>query len=226
MAAPISRASVPDLVFDRLRQAILSGGYTPGERLPPQRVLAEELQVNLSSVREALGRLEQLRLLDVRHGDGATVLDWRRSGGLEAVVLQGSLEGPLARDLFEARSLLLVEAARLAAARRTDEQAASLQELAAAVALAEGDAEALLADWEFMSVLVEASGNMIFQLIMNSVRELYLPRAEAFAALVGDRLRLALLYQPVAEAVAAGDGPGAAAATEQLAGRQAARWLA
>lgn len=226
VAQPIVRASVPDLVFDRLRHAILSGAYVPGERLAPQRVLAEEMQVNLSSVREALGRLEQLRLLEVRHGDGATVLDWRRSGGLEAVVVQGSLEGPLARDLFEARRLLLVEAARLAAARRTEEQASSLRELADAVALAAADDTALLADWEFMSALVEAAGNLIFQLIMNSVRALYLPRAEAFVALVEDRRRLALLYRPVAEAVAAGDGAAAAAATEQLATAQAQRWLA
>ncbi|HEY4895012.1 MAG TPA: GntR family transcriptional regulator [Solirubrobacteraceae bacterium] len=226
MAAPIPRTSVPDLVFDRLREAILSGSYTPGERLPPQRALAADLEVNLSSVREALGRLEQLRLLEVRHGDGARVLDWRRSGGLEALVLQAGMPGPLARDLFEARRLLLVEAARLAAERRSPEQADALAELARAVATAPGDAEALMADWEFMSMLVESAGNLVFQLIMNSVRELYLPRAEDFAAIVGRREQLAALYPPIADAVAAGEQPAAAAATDRLARAQAERWPA
>src|SRR5947209_9767795 len=128
MRMAVPRASLPDHVFAQIREAVLSGEYLPGERLPPQRALAAEFGVNMASVREALKRLEQLRLVDVRHGDGTEVLDWRRSGGLEALVLRdraGAGEGvqePFARDLFEARRLLLVEAARLAARRGTEEQ--------------------------------------------------------------------------------------------------------
>src|SRR2546428_3867336 len=130
MPGPLVRASVPDLVLAELRDAILAGRYGPGERLPTQRTLAAELGVNMASVREALKRLEQLRLVEVRHGDATRVLDWRRSGGLEALVLGGGIDEPFARDLFEARRLLLVEAARLAATRRSDEQARSLRGLA------------------------------------------------------------------------------------------------
>jgi len=224
--SPIPRLSVPDRVFDRLRQAILSGAYRPGERLPPQRALAAELEVNMASVREALGRLEQLRLVEVRHGDATRVLDWRRSGGLEALVLHGSVDPALMRDLFEARQLLLVEAARLAAERRSEEQAATLLELARAVAIAEEDHTALLADWAFMAALVEAAGNLIFQLILNSVRELYVPHAQAFAALVAHRDQLAALYARAAEAVSMADGEGAAAAVAELAAAQGALMLA
>ena len=226
MQSPIPRLSVPDRVFDRLRQAILSGAYRPGERLPPQRALAAELEVNMASVREALGRLEQLRLVEVRHGDATRVLDWRRSGGLEALVLHGSVDPALMRDLFEARLLLLVEAARLAAERRSEEQAATLVELARAVAVAEEDHTALLADWAFMAALVEAAGNLIFQLILNSVRELYVPHAQAFAALVAHRDQLAGLYARAAEAVSMADGEGAAAAVAELAAAQGALMLA
>jgi DNA-binding FadR family transcriptional regulator len=226
-SAPIARSSVPDQVFARLREAILSGAYRPGERLPPQRALAADLGVNMASVREALGRLEQLRLVEVRHGDGTRVLDWRRSGGLEALVLGGGAADPaLVRDLFEARRLLLVEAARLAAERRTPEQAATLIELAGALATAADEGTALLADWAFMAALVEAAGNLIFQLILNSVRELYLPHAEAFAPLVARRRELAGLYRQAAAAVAAGDGSAAAAAIEELAVAQGALMLA
>src|SRR5437660_4493428 len=123
MIDPITRVSVPDLVFASLCDAILSGRYEAGERLPTQRTLAADLNVNMSSVREALGRLEQLRLVEVRHGDATRVLDWRASGGLEALALLGSLEQEVIRPLFEARRLLLVEAARLAAARSSPEQA-------------------------------------------------------------------------------------------------------
>src|SRR3981081_289646 len=134
MPGPVVRASVPDLVFAELREAICSGRYAPGERLPTQRTLAAEIGVNLAAVREALGRLEQLRLVEVRHGDATRVLDWRRSGGLEALASLGSIDETTVTSLFEARGLLLIEAARLAAVRRTDEQAATLTELAKAIA--------------------------------------------------------------------------------------------
>src|ERR1700676_383038 len=109
MQRPVVRASVPDLVFAVLRDAILSGQYRPGERLPTQRTLAAELDVNMASVREALKRLEQLRLVDVRHGDATRVLDWRLEGGLEALAVLGSADEGIIEALFEARRLLLVE---------------------------------------------------------------------------------------------------------------------
>lgn len=217
MFETITRVSVPDHVFTQLREAILSGRYRPGERLPSQRALAAELQVNMASVREALGRLEQLRLVEVRQGEPTRVLDWRHSGGLDALVLRGSADRELLRDLFEARRLLLVEVARLAAERRSDEQAAALAQLATAIAAASDDETALLADWAFMNALVAAAGNLVFQLVMNSVRELYLPHASAFSALVSDRAELAGLYARVAETVRARDPAGAAAAVDELA---------
>ena len=225
MSSPIPRMSVPDHVFARLREAILLGDYRPGERLPPQRALAAELEVNMASVREALKRLEQLRLVEVRHGDATRVLDWRRSGGLEALVLEGGVDESFLGDLFEARRLLLVEAARLAAGRRSEEQATALNELADAVANAGEDSSALLADWAFMAALVEAAGNLVFQLIMNSVRALYLPRAQAFAGIVARRDELVPLYRRTAAAVGARDAQAAVEATGELASAQAACML-
>ena len=91
------------------------------------------------------------------------------------------------RSLFESRRLLLAEAARLAAQRRSDAQADTIAELAGAVATAGDDHGALLADWHFMAAIVDAAGNIVFQLIMNSVRELYLPRIGAFGGIVAHR---------------------------------------
>jgi GntR family transcriptional repressor for pyruvate dehydrogenase complex len=217
MSAPLSRESVPDQVFARLCEAILGGQYEPGERLPTQRALAADLQVNIATVREAVKRLEQLRLVEVRHGDAMRVLDWRRSGGLDALALLTSVDRDVVRSLFEARRLLLAEAARLAARRRSGEQADGIAELAGAVATAGDDHGALLADWRFMAALVDAAGNLVFQLIMNSVRELYLPRIGAFGGIVAHRDEWAPLYARAAHAVREGDGDGAAAAVTELA---------
>ena len=77
---------LPDQVFRRLVGDVLSGRYAPGERLPAQRTLAAELGVNMASVREGVKRLEQLRLVETRHGDGMRVRDWRAHGGLDVLV--------------------------------------------------------------------------------------------------------------------------------------------
>jgi GntR family transcriptional repressor for pyruvate dehydrogenase complex len=215
--APLTRASVPDQVFGRLCEAILGGQYQPGERLPTQRALAADLDVNIATVREAIKRLEQLRLVEVRHGDAMRVRDWRRSGGLDALALLTSVDQDVVRSLFESRRLLLSEAARLAAARRSAEQAAGIEELAGAVATAGDDHGALLADWHFMAAVVDAAGNIVFQLIMNSVRELYLPRIGAFGGIVAHRDAWAPLYARAAAAVRRRDGDDAAAAVTELA---------
>lgn len=225
MPERVAHASVPDLVFAQLCDAILSGQYAAGERMPTQRRLAAELGVNMASVREALGRLEQLRLIEVRHGDATRVLDWRKSGGLEALAVLGSADPATIAALFEARRLLLVEAARLACERRSAEQAEQLGDLARAIRGAPEDTAALVADWSFMSTLVQAAGNLILQLIMNSVRELYLPRMELFADLVGQREELAPLYERAAAAIHGRDADAAAEAIGTLTAAQESAML-
>ena len=76
---------VSDQVFRTLLEALLEGRYAPGEKLPTQRALAADLDVTMSSVREALKRLEQMGLVDVRQGDAMRVRDWRAHGGLDVV---------------------------------------------------------------------------------------------------------------------------------------------
>src|SRR4051795_12719197 len=83
--APSERSPVAERIFGRLVEDVLSGRYEPGEKLPTQRTLAAELEVNMAPVREAVKRLEQLGLVDVRQGDGMRVTDWRTSGGLDVI---------------------------------------------------------------------------------------------------------------------------------------------
>src|SRR5829696_7015209 len=122
---------VSDDVFRRLTEDILGGRYEPGEKLPTQRALARDLGVNMASVREAVKRLEQLRLVEVRHGDAMRVSDWRTAGGLDVLAhllfRAGGLDQATLTSLMEARALMLAESARLAAERRSDDQAEALQ---------------------------------------------------------------------------------------------------
>jgi GntR family transcriptional repressor for pyruvate dehydrogenase complex len=222
----IARASLPEQVFRQLVAAVLDGRYAPGDRLPPQRTLAADLGVNMASLREGIKRLEQLRLVDVKHGDAMRVRDWRGSSGLDVLAYAVTVDPALTKALFEARRLLLVESARLAAERRTPDHERALQELADAFAAAPDDAAAQLVDLAFMATLIDAAGNLVFTLILNSIRELYLGHLERFLPIVADREELAPLYRRAARAVAAGEPGRAAAALARLAGAQEARMLA
>src|SRR5437867_10977928 len=70
--APARRRLHED-VAEQLRDAILDGRFRAGQKLPPERELADEFRVNRTSIREAIKVLEGLGLVSVRQGDGATV---------------------------------------------------------------------------------------------------------------------------------------------------------
>jgi DNA-binding FadR family transcriptional regulator len=224
MPAAVTRSLVSDQVFRILSEGILSGHYAPGEKLPTQRGLAEDLGVNMASVREAVKRLEQLRLVEVRHGDAMRVRDWRSHGGLDVVAhllfAGGGLERGTLTSLLEARRLMLAEAARLAAERRSQEQAVRLAEMADGLAAATDPAAAQRMDFAFMTELVEASGNVVFVLILNSIRELYFEHAELFRAVAADTAATAPLYRRAAAAVRSRAATRAANAVAELAGAQ------
>jgi GntR family transcriptional regulator, transcriptional repressor for pyruvate dehydrogenase complex len=224
MAQAIRRSLVSDQVFRSLAEEILSGRYEPGEKLPTQRTLAAELGVNMASIREAVKRLEQLRLVEVRHGDAMRVRDWREHGGLDVIAhvlfRAGGLDTGTLSSLLEARRLMLQESGRLAAERRSARQAKTLEELAARFAGAPDEEAAQALDFAFMTELVEASGNVVFVLILNSIRQLYFERAELFRAVVRDHQELAPHYRRAAAAVSAKAPARAASAVARLAALQ------
>jgi GntR family transcriptional regulator, transcriptional repressor for pyruvate dehydrogenase complex len=229
VAQAIRRTLVSDQVFRLLCEEILSGRYEQGEKLPTQRALAAELGVNMASIREAVKRLEQIRLVEVRHGSAMRVRDWRAEGGLDVIAhvlfRAGGLDRETLASLLEARRLMLSESARLAAERRSDEQAARLAELADRIAATADGTAAQALDFAFMTELVEAAGNVVFLLILNSIRELYFEQAEVFAAVVADVDELAPLYRRTAAAVEAGAPGRAAGAVRRLTETQERRLM-
>lgn len=209
----LRRTTASHELFGVLRDEILAGRYAPGEKLPSQRTLAREYGLNATTVREAIKRLEQLRLVEVRHGDAMRVSDWRTASGLDVVahVLFDAtgVNRDTLRSLMEARRWMLAVAAGLAAERRTDAQAEELR------ALARVAAREQTADFTFFAGLVEAAGNIVFSLILNSVRPIYFEHAALFDGLVTPDQEA--LYARAAEAVAARDPEAARAAVAELA---------
>jgi GntR family transcriptional regulator, transcriptional repressor for pyruvate dehydrogenase complex len=218
-----SGALVSDRVFGTLLEALLGGRYAAGEKLPTQRALAADLGVTMSSVREALKRLEQMGLLDVRHGSAMRVRDWREHGGLDVLThllfRGGALDAGVLGAILEARALMLRELAGLAAARRSDEQADRLADLAQRFAATQHPYDAARVDFAFFTEVARAAGNLVFELILNAIRELYLAHLGA-VPVTARPAELAPLYARIARAIDRRDGNRARAAAFDLASAQ------
>jgi DNA-binding FadR family transcriptional regulator len=219
---PIPRMSLSDAVFAQLRDQIVSGALQPGAPLPAERVLCEQLGVNRGAVREALRKLEQARLVSIRHGGTSRVLDFRTSAGMDLLVdLLVSHPGPAAvdvvRSIVEMRSALGPDVARLAAARRSDEAVAALLRTTGAMRAADGDLGKLQElGHAFWTQLVAASGNVAYQLAFNTLREIYERSFEVLRGVLADELLDIAAYEALAQAVSGRDAAAAEAAARRI----------
>lgn len=136
------RTGLIDNAVDTLRQRITSGQWAVGTRIPPEPALAELLGVGRNTVREAVQSLVHAGLLARRQGSGTYVL----STSELAVTMGRQIADARQRDVVEVRRSLEVEAARLAARRRTATDVTTLERLREqrAVAYAGGDLDEMV----------------------------------------------------------------------------------
>lgn len=120
----MERPRLYEQVVERLLDHVIEQQLRPGDRLPPERDLAERLGVSRATVAQALVALEVLGVIDVQHGNGAVLL-YRPSS---AVVLRGLREhADRLPDIVDARIAVETRLAALAAARRTPEDLAAVE---------------------------------------------------------------------------------------------------
>lgn len=209
-----------DSVHVHLRDQILAGELAPGDPVPSERELSEQLGVNRHAIREALNRLQQARLIQVSQGGPTRVLDWRRTGGLELIVdlvndTGEPLEPELVRAVVELRACVGADVARRCAERGASglrEQAAHLSQAAAGAASLEQRARANEALW---TCLVEGAENIAYRLSLNSLLQGVAAHPELNALLntpAGD----AQLCRDLGAAVRAGRPDDAADAARRL----------
>jgi DNA-binding FadR family transcriptional regulator len=209
---------ISDRVHATLRADILAGRLAPGDAVPSERRLAEDLGVNRHAVREALKRLEQAGLVHISQGGATRVRDWRDTGGLEILLdLQSGTEPPaeLARSVLEMRASVGVDAARRCAARaepaERERVAAQAERTAGAV---DGDDQVVDDGYaELWRGIVQGSGNLAYRLALNSL----LGALAAYPGVAGQvRPKDPAAVRALGAAVAAGDAGAAADAARAL----------
>lgn len=219
MLRPVGKQRVAEEIAQQLRGLILRGAYAAGDKLPPERKLAEELGVNRASLREAIKALEQAGLVKTRQGDGTRVLDFMQTAGLELVshlfLSEGKPNFDVLADVLEFRRIFGREVARVAAQRATAEDLARLEDVAARAADEALDADELLRlDFEFYVELARASRNRVFQLLINTIRAAVVAYAPVFAAFNDAPDKVRRHHRDLLRAIAARDAEKAAAAAD------------
>jgi GntR family transcriptional repressor for pyruvate dehydrogenase complex len=160
----IDRTRLSASIVWRIEEAIRAGGLQPGEPLPPERVLSDQLGVSRSSVREAIRVLEHAGVVEVRSGSGTYVAEGALSRGvmLRAQAAVVGEQSPL--DLMVARRAIEPACAEQAALHRLSADIVLLRDrLARHKQAQEGDSVVALkeANIGFHAALVDASHNPI-----------------------------------------------------------------
>lgn len=217
---PVVRRSVPDEVFDQVLAEVVDGEIVAGETLPSERRLAEVLGVSRPAVREALQRMAQTRLLDVRHGGATTVRDFRRYAGLDLLpqllVRRGSLDAAVARSVLEARLAIGPSVAALAAERGGASLGALLTDCVDRLTATDDDVERQVHALTFWDLVVDAADSVVFRLMFNSLRAAYEPALEALAPAMAEEVGQAGAYRVLTAAISAGDPETARAAADRV----------
>lgn len=201
------RSGLVDLVIEQMRQAISSGEWPVGQRIPAEPALVGAMGVGRNTVREAVRALAHMGLLEVRQGDGTFV---RAISELPGAVRR--LVGDELREVLQVRRALEMQGARLAALRRTPQDIHALEAL-----LAARDTAAAEQDWDLMIDRDAAFHVLIVQTSHNGLlAELYTGLTEVVKASVAVAVQAAptdsaqICHHGILDAVRAGDPERAA----------------
>lgn len=172
MFKPVKNKKVFEEILDQIKEMLINKDLQIGQKLPPEIKLSEQLGVSRASLREALRILDILGMIEAKTGEGTLLREARPDHLKKLITLIAVSESIDTDELYEARQIIEVEAAGLAALRRCEEDIVILEnEL---ITLEQTDNHDLSAnsDYLFHQSIVKASKNKILQLMMGFTSDL------------------------------------------------------
>ncbi|MDR0387878.1 MAG: FadR family transcriptional regulator [Treponema sp.] len=218
MFEQVQHKRIYEEVVEMIVQRIRSGILTVGQKLPPERVLAEEMRVSRTSLREALRALESMGYIYSVTGGGNYVNSVSLEHVLSPLAAMVAQDKKLAIDIIEVRQHLEVHMAGLAAKHATKQQIAQMY---SAILNMQSEVETggngIEGDNQFHLEIARASQNKAFAIIVELVAELLAESRKATLDIPGQPAKSIQDHQAIFEAIRAGDEKRAAEAmTEHL----------
>ena len=186
----LSAPTLKELFIKEMESMILSGRLPVGTALPPERELAETMQISRAVVNTGIVELARKGFLVVRPRIGTFVADYRRNGTIEAFLSIVSYNGGMLRreeikSILELRLALDSLAVELCAARITEEELTQLRESTEAILQAKTSDDAIRQAYEFQHRLALFSGNTLLPILFSSFKSLTHTLWQRFCALYG-----------------------------------------
>lgn len=167
---PIKPKKVSTQIADQIRTSILAGEFNPGEKLPPERELAEMFGVSRPSVREALNMLAASGLVESYQGGGTVVKSLVETSAGNTLSDLIKVERERALDVVEVRKGMETWTAYYAALRALPEDVRKLEEIVAQMERnLEGVKPSQDLDANFHIIIARATHNVVWQHLMQSI---------------------------------------------------------
>lgn len=178
---PLKADSLKEVFISKFEDLILTGKIAIGQKLPSERELALQLGVSRPVVHEGLVDLASKGLVTMKPRVGTVVNDYRKEGSLSILnslinYSRGTLEEGLLDSLLEIRILVEVETSRLASIHRTEEHLNAFRDiLAREEKVSFNDTQTITGlDFDFHHLIGMASGNLIYPLLINTFKPVYM----------------------------------------------------
>lgn len=185
----ISSPSLKELFVEQLEDMILSGKLKIGERLPPERQLAEQMQVSRAVVNGGLSQLEKCGFITVKPRSGTFVADYRKNGNIDTLIAimkyrGGKIRNEEIRSILEVRLALDTLITKQTIETATDE---TIEKLSHQVAIMKDGSisETVEAAYAFQHEIALASNNTLVPLIFQSFRSTIIAMWERFCTIYG-----------------------------------------
>lgn len=207
---PVKSTRIYTEIVRQINGLIAEGKLKSGDRLPPERDLAEKLVVSRASVREALRALESRGLVEIRAGEGAFVRDVSVDALIEPLALVILPHREAVGELFEARRLLEPAIAALAARRAAEEDIARMEAIVEEQRREVSAGRTGLAqDAAFHTALAESAHNRAITRVVNTLMDLLTQSREEALQVPGRASRSWQDHRRILDAIRSRDEMGA-----------------
>ncbi len=209
-------------IFDELKRQIILGEYPAGTNLPSERNLSEVLGVHRSTVREAIRRLEQVRLVITSRGGGSRIQDFKHTAGMDllpSVILRsdGTIDASVILHLTEMRQDLLPIIVEKAIVRNGEHLAALLADIVEEMRQSKEDLDVLQSLCiQFWDRCIDCAENLAYRFTFNTMHENYRQFAPVMQVLAKKELTSLHSYDGIYLAVKARDVDAGKQITREL----------
>jgi len=208
-----NRASMGDHVWEQFVQLLNSGQYKLGEKLPPEAVMCEELQVSRPVLREVLRTLRYLGYLETVQGGGTYIAKMPLNSTLSEIKLRLALESTQLMEVWELRYIIEVAVAGLAAERATDTEIENIQQAAEhyekSVLDGTNPNETIESTQKFHNEIARAAHNAVLMDVLEDISNLLTQSRESSIQVEGSSERATSHHRRIANAISDHNVPGA-----------------